>query len=41
MSATTLRTPTSSALLVRSENDHQAETGGLVEVHGLYRVRLA
>jgi putative hemolysin len=41
MSATTLRTPTSSAPLVRSENDHQAETDGLVEVHGLYRVRLA
>ena len=41
MSATTLRTPTSSAPLVRSQNDHQPETGGLVEVHGLYRVRLA
>jgi len=41
MSATTLRTPTSSSPLVRSENDHQTKTGGLVEVHGLYRVRLA
>jgi putative hemolysin len=41
MSATTLRTPTSSAPLVRSENDRQARTGGLVEVRGLYRVRLA
>ena len=41
MSATTLRTPTSTAPLVRSENDHQAKTGALVEVHGSYRVRLA
>src|SRR3954449_4072960 len=35
------KTPTSSARLVRSENDHQVETGGPVEVHGSYRVRLA
>ncbi len=41
MSATTLRTPTSSALLVRSQNDHQVESGGLVAVPGSYRVRLA
>ena len=41
MSATTLRTPTSSPPLLRPDNDHNAESGGLVEVHASYRVRLA
>ncbi|HYU46234.1 MAG TPA: GNAT family N-acyltransferase [Terriglobales bacterium] len=41
MSATGLRTPASSAPLIRSDKDHKAETGGLVEVHGSYCIRLA
>ncbi len=41
MNAAALRTPTSSPPLLRSDNDHKAVTGGLVEVHGSYRVRLA
>ena len=41
MNAAALRTPTSSPPLLRPDNDHKAETGGLVEVHGSYRVRLA
>ncbi len=41
MSTTALRTPASSSPFVRSDKDHKAETGGLLEVHGSYRVRLA
>ena len=41
MSATGLRTPTFSPPFVASDNNHDVDTGGLVEVHGSYRVRLA
>lgn len=41
MNAAALRTQTSSPPLLRPDNDHKAETGRLVEVHGSYRVRLA
>jgi putative hemolysin len=41
MSATGLRTRTSSSPFARCEDDHKGETGGLIEVHGSYRVRLA
>jgi putative hemolysin len=41
MSAIGLQTPVSSSPLIRSDKDHKAETGGLVEVHGSYRIRLA
>ena len=41
MSTPALRTPGSSSPFVRSDNNHDVDTGGLVEVHGSYRVRLA
>jgi putative hemolysin len=41
MNATGLRTLTASSPFARRDNDHNAERGGLIEVHGAYRVRLA
>lgn len=41
MSATGLRTRTSSLPFASCDDDHKAETGELIDVHGSYRVRLA
>lgn len=41
MNATSLRTLTASFPFARRDNDHNAETSGLIEVHGSYRLRLA
>ena len=41
MNATGLRTLTASSPAARCDNDHNAETSGLIEAQGSYRVRLA
>ena len=41
MNATGLRTLTASSPVARCDNDHNAETSGLIEAQGSYRVRLA
>lgn len=41
MNATALQTPSTHSPLVRPDNDRKAETGGLIEGRGPYRVRLA
>lgn len=41
MSATGLRTPTSSLPFARCDDDHKVETGEQIDVHGPYRARLA
>ena len=41
MNATGLRTLTASSPFARCDNDHNAETSGLIEAQGSYRVRLA
>jgi putative hemolysin len=41
MSVTSLRPPISASPFVRSDEDRQNAGSGLVDVHALYRVRLA